>query len=149
PSQSRGNQRSRLELIQMDVCVNPALLQRVLCIFLVAQQRECGAKEFGAVANEDWRKRIGISCECALNEPPFFGCRARINRLARACRYLGRQVRPSSCALTHRASPHLRARSGPSLSFRNRCLQYAHTITSESIPIHFACAELESNVDRS
>src|SRR5207244_11723833 len=77
----------------MDVCVEQTLLQRVLCILVVAQQRECGAKEFGAVANEDWRKRIGISCECALNEPPFFGCRARINRLARACRYLRSEER--------------------------------------------------------
>src|SRR5207245_8870581 len=86
----------------MDVCVDQTLLQRVLCIFLVAQQRECGAKEFGAVANEDWRKRIGISCECALNEPPFFGCRARINRLARACRYLWRQVRPTTISEAQR-----------------------------------------------
>ena len=72
-SQPRGKQRSPLERIQMHVRVDQTLLQRVLGIFLIAQQRECGAKKFGPVANEDRRKRIGISCERALNEPPFLG----------------------------------------------------------------------------
>ena len=51
------------------------VLQRVLGILPVEQQRECSAKEPAAVAGKRRGNRIGISSRCSLDETTFVSCR--------------------------------------------------------------------------
>jgi hypothetical protein len=59
----------------MYVRAEETVLQRVLGILPVAQQRGCSTKEPGAVASKQRGERVGISSKCSLDETTFFRCR--------------------------------------------------------------------------
>jgi hypothetical protein len=59
----------------MYVRAEETVLQRVLGILPVTQQRECSAKEPGAVAGKQRGNRIGISSQRSLDETTFVRCR--------------------------------------------------------------------------
>jgi hypothetical protein len=47
-------------------------LQRILCIFLVPEQRKSSAVKPHSIAGEECRQRVGIASNGALNGVPLF-----------------------------------------------------------------------------
>jgi hypothetical protein len=66
-----GKPRSAFERLQIQVSGQEAVLQRILRIFLVPEQRKGCAVKPDSIAGEECRQRVGIPSDGALNGVPL------------------------------------------------------------------------------